>query len=81
LSVPLKEVYERKEFPPSVFSKDHKRFYTIQRLFYEIELSIPRPVYKVIFCEEHFNDSSDFNLPLYEHAHGPYEIEIILEKL
>lgn len=79
LSVPLKDIYERKDVPPSRFNSDHKRFYTSSRLFYEIETSIPRTIYKILFCEEHFIPS-DFYLPENYHARNAYEIECVLEK-
>lgn len=82
LSVPLKDVYERKDFPPSRFNGDHKRFYTVQRLFYEIETSVPRNLYKIVFLEEHFLDKNDFYHKANLHARKTgYEIECVLEKL
>ncbi len=80
LAVPLKDVYERKDVPPSRFNGDHKRFYTVQRLLYEIETSVQRNLYKVVFLEEHFS-TSDLQRPETLHACGAYEIECVLEKL
>lgn len=80
LAVPLKDVYERKDVPPSRFNGDHKRFYTVQRLLYEIETSVPRNLYKVVFLEEHFS-TADLQRPETQHACGAYEIECVLEKI
>jgi SAM-dependent methyltransferase len=79
LFVPLMDSYERRRTPPSLFNEDHKRFYTSARLLFEIECALPRATYRIIHVRERFQ-VADFTLPLHEHAHGPYEIECVLEK-
>lgn len=80
ISVPLKDTYERKQIPPSRFNPDHKRFYTAATLLYEIENSINRNQYRILYLEEHLN-ILDFQLKSEKHAAGPYEIECVLEKI
>jgi SAM-dependent methyltransferase len=78
--VPLMDVYERRATPPSAWNDDHKRFYTASRLLFEIESTVPRPLYRVIHVRERFR-FSDLSMPVDIHADGPYEIECVLEKL
>lgn len=79
LMVPLMEAYENKSVPPSMFNEDHKRFYTSSRLLNEIETSLPRSIYRVIHLREVFNT---LDLTRNDgHAEGPYEIELVLEKV
>lgn len=80
LFVPLKDAYERQSVPPSRFNSEHIRYYTAGRLLYEIESSLPRDIYRVVHLRERFR-TSDFTLPLEQHAQGPYEIECVVEKI
>ena len=80
LFVPLMDTYERQYTPPSSFNGDHRRFYTANRLLYEIESSIPRSTYRIAHLRERFRPA-DLCLPLEQHAEGPYEIECVIEKI
>ena len=80
LIVPLMEAYERRRALPSFFNSDHKRFYTSSRLLFEAESTLPRSMYRVAHLRERVR-TADFFLPEDQHAHGPYEIECVLEKL
>jgi len=78
--VPHKYLYERKSTPPSLFNPDHKRFYTAASLLREFEESLPANGFRIRHLAE--NDFGfDYSTPIGEHAHGCYEIELVVEKI
>lgn len=80
LYVPHKYLYEKKEFLPSRFNKDHKRFYTPATLLEAIEDILDPNTYRLIYCRD--NDSGyDYTIPPEQHASGCYEIECVIKKI
>ena len=78
--VPHRDLYEKKDTPPSRFNEDHKRFYTPQKLLLEFEISLPKNSYRVRHLQE--NDKGhDYTHPAEEHSKGEYEIEVVIQKL
>lgn len=80
VTVPHKHLYERKEYPPSIWNGDHKRFYTPCSLLYEIEQSLPVNGYRIAHMRDN-DDNFDYDRETSEHASGAYEIELVVKKL
>lgn len=79
-AVPHRDLYEKKDVPPSRFNEDHKRFYTAQKLLLEFEISLPKNSYRVRHLQE--NDKGhDYLQPAEEHSKGQYDIEVVIQKL
>lgn len=78
--VPHKDLYEKKERPPSQWNADHKRFYSTSKLISEIEESLNFDQYRIRYLREN-DDKYDYTIPSNIHSEGGYEIEIVLEKL
>lgn len=80
VSVPHRDLYERKLALPSRWNRDHKRFYTSASLLHEFESALPINGFRVRYLYE--NDTGhDYNQPDVEHAKGAYEIEMVIEVL
>lgn len=79
ITVPHQELYEKKQFPPSQFNKDHKRFYTPWKLLHEIENALQGKPWRLIYCRDNDWDY-DYTLPEKEHPRGCYEIECVIKK-
>lgn len=78
--VPHQWLYEKKQYKPSRFNEDHKRFYTAGSLVYSVEMALEINTFRIRHLRE--NDKGhDYNQPDEEHSKGEYEIEIVLEKL
>lgn len=78
--VPHRDLYEKKEFPPSRFNGDHKRFYTPASLLKEFEDSLPINSFRV----RHMRDNDighDYSDPQEVHGKWLYEIELVIQKL
>jgi SAM-dependent methyltransferase len=78
--VPHRDLYEKKLTLPSLFSHEHKRFYTPSSLLREIEESLPINSYRV----RHLKDNDGgycYGDPPEVHGKGQYEIELVLQKL
>ena len=78
--VPHKYLYERKSTPPSLFNADHKRFYTAAALLREFEESLPVNGFRVRHLADN-DEGFDYRTPIGEHAHGCYEIELVVQKI
>lgn len=78
--VPHRVLYEKKEFLPSLWNEDHRRFYTPATLLKEIEESLDDNKYRVRHLRDN-DEGHDYNQPTNEHSKGQYEIELVIEKL
>jgi len=80
ITVPHAALYEKKDFPPSRFNGDHKRFYTPASLLREIEESLHINSYRIRHLMD--NDKGhNYEDPPEVHGRGLYEIEVVVEKL
>ncbi len=80
ISVPHKDLYEKKNSPPSRFNEDHKRFYSSASLLKEIQDSLGINSVRIRHLVE--NDARHkYNSLDHEHSTGAYEIEVVLEKV
>jgi SAM-dependent methyltransferase len=78
--VPSVYLYEKKQFLPSKWNADHKRFYTLSRLASEIEQALEPNSYIVEYikdCAEGFDWTRGPEL----HSGGEYQIECVLKKI
>lgn len=78
--VPHQHLFERRQELPSIWNRDHKRFYTPASLLREIEEVFPANAYRV----RHLIDNDrgfDYTVKPLEAAVGCYEIELVIEKL
>lgn len=78
--VPHRDLYEKKLTLPSIWNKDHKRFYTPASLLKEFEYSLPVNSFRVRHLRDN-DEGHDYNTPVSEHSHGAYEIELVIEKI
>jgi SAM-dependent methyltransferase len=80
ITVPHKYLYEKKACLPSLYNRDHKRFYTPSSLLSEIESALEPNSYRVELLKD--NDK-EFNylIPPEKHSSGCYEILCILKKI
>jgi SAM-dependent methyltransferase len=81
LVVPHAYLYERTlRIPPSRWNGDHKRPYTPAILLMDIEDALLPNTYRVRHCCD--NDAGyDYSRGPDEHAHGCYEIELVIQKI
>jgi SAM-dependent methyltransferase len=78
--VPHQYLYEKKRNLPSKWNEDHKRFYTPKSLLMEIEYSLKPNSYRVRHLQD--NDTGySYHLGPEKHGNGPYEIEVVLQKI
>jgi len=80
IMVPHWHLYERKAKLPSIWNRDHKRFYTPSVLLKEVEMALPVNRYRVRHLIEN-DDKYQYGIPAKKHAQGAYEIELVVEKL
>ena len=78
--VPHAHLYERRRRPPSRWNGDHRRFYTAASLLAEFEAALPPNSYRVRYLEEH-DEGYAYEVDPAEHAHGCYEIVLVVEKI
>lgn len=79
--VPHAYLYERKmTVPPSLWNGDHRRPYTPASLLREFETALTPNTYRVRhLCDQ--DTGYDYARKWDEHAHGCYEIEIVVQKI
>ena len=78
--VPSQALYEKKRFLPSRWNADHKRMYSPAGLLQSFEAALEVNTYRVRHLRE--NDAGyNYDIPPSEHAHSPYEIELVVEKI
>jgi ADP-heptose:LPS heptosyltransferase/SAM-dependent methyltransferase len=78
--VPHQYLYERSISPPSIWNRDHRRFYTTATLLIEIEDALEPNTYRV----RHLADNDlgyDYSMPPDHHPGGCYEIELVIQKI
>lgn len=78
--VPHRDLYEKKLELPSYWNLDHKRFYTPASLLKEFEDSLPINSFRVRHMRDNDN-INDYDLLVIYHSSGPYEIELVIEKM
>jgi len=78
--VPHQHLFEKRTGLPSLWNRDHKRFYTPASLLDEIESALPPNSVRVRhLCD---NDAGyDYRIPPPDPAYGCYEIELVLQKI
>lgn len=80
ITVPHRDLYERKHSLPSIWNQDHKRFYTPGSLLQEIEYSLNPNSYRIRHLQD--NDANHiYGVQTDIHASGEYEIEVVIQKL
>lgn len=80
ITVPHRDLYERKMNLPSKWNQDHKRFYIASSLLSEIEQSLDINSYRIRHFEE-TDKGYDYAIPLNLHPSGALELLIVLEKI
>ena len=78
--VPSQALYEKKLALPSRWNADHKRMYTPASLMASFETALAVNSYRLRHLRENEGDY-DYAIPPESHAHGPYEIELVIEKI
>ena len=78
--VPHQYLYEKRWNLPSKFNRDHKVFYTPQKLLSHVEWSLAPNSYRVRFLRDN-DDGFDYSLTPEKHSRGGYEIELVIEKI
>jgi SAM-dependent methyltransferase len=78
--VPHQFLYEKRRSLPSRWNADHKRFYTPAALLAGFETALAPNTYRVRHLAD--NDAGySYAVSPQQHAHGGYEIELVIEKL
>jgi adenylyl-sulfate kinase len=80
ITVPHQYAYEKKKELPSKWNGDHKRFYTVASLVKEIEESLEPNSYRIISARDNINELIHM-YPPDKHSDGPYEVELVLQKI
>lgn len=80
VTVPHRDLYEKKDVLPSIWNPDHKRFYTPQSLLLEFEITLKKNSYRVRHLQEN-DEGHDYNQSPDEHSKWLYEIECCIQKL
>ena len=78
--VPHQFLYEKKHTLPSLWNRDHKRFYTPASLLREFETSLEPNSYRV----RHLRDNDEgytYDVGPEAHPGGGYEIELVVQKI
>lgn len=80
IAVPHQHLFEKRADLPSLWNRDHKRFYTPASLLAEVESALPPNSVRVRhLCD---NDAGyDYRIPPPDPATGCYEIELVLQKI
>lgn len=80
ISVPHRDLYEKRKHLPSRWNADHKRFYTPSSLLAEIEESIEPNSYRIrSLCDN--DENFNYSIDPYSHSAGCYEIELVIQKI
>lgn len=78
--VPHQHLYEKKLSPPSKWNGDHRIFFTPGTLLHMIEYALEVNSYRVRHMQDNDNGYS-YDIGPEKHANGPYEIEIVIQKI
>lgn len=80
ITVPHQYLYEKKQYLPSRFNEDHKRFYTLGSLLIEIENSLVANSYRIKYaCDE--DEGFDYGIRPDKHSSGEYQLTVVLQKI
>lgn len=80
IEVPHQYLYEKRRSLPSIYNRDHKRFYTPSSLLDEIEVSLEPNSYRVRHLRDN-DDLFDYSIPPNVHSRGSYGIELVIQKI
>ena len=81
IAVPHQFLYERKATLPSIWNRDHKRFYTPALLMREIEFCLRPNTYRLRYLQDCDTDYN-YDMSLQDgHPVGEYQLECVLEKI
>jgi ADP-heptose:LPS heptosyltransferase/SAM-dependent methyltransferase len=79
VSVPSRDLYERKLEVPSRWSPGHQRFYTVSSLFLEVQAACGINSFRVRYARE-FDRGHSYDSPHEKHARGSYATVVVFEK-
>ncbi len=79
ITVPHRDLYEKKLHPPSRFNDSHRRFYTLDRLLLEIQAACGINAFRLRFAKEYDSDH-DYCVPYTRHSQGAYSLLAVFEK-
>lgn len=80
VTVPHKDLYEKKLQIPSQWNADHKRFYEACDLLIELYDSLETNSYRIVHLRDN-DDNFDYTIPANQHSGGCYEIELVIKKI
>lgn len=80
ITVPHRDLYEKKQTLPSRWNGDHKRFYRAAQLLSEIEMALVPNTYRLRQCKD-CDDGFNYELGPDTHSIGRYEIECVVQKI
>lgn len=69
ITVPHQFLSEKKTILPSRYNRDHKRFYTPEKLIMEIEQAFKPNSYRIEVCYDHA-ENFDYSIPPNKHSQG-----------
>lgn len=78
--VPHQFLYEKRTSLPSLWNRDHKRFYTPGILLSQIEESLAPNAYRIMHLRDN-DDGFEYDIPPDRHSRGCYEIECVIRKI
>jgi SAM-dependent methyltransferase len=80
ITVPHRDLYEKKMNKPSRYNGDHRRFYTPASFLREIEESFEPNSYRIRLLQD--DDSGyDYNIPPEKHCAGTCEVLVVIQKI
>ena len=80
ITVPHRDLYEKKAFLGSRWNGAHKRFYTPASLLAEVEAAFEVNSYRIRYMQD-CDEGYDYSIPPTIHPHGEYQIEIVIQKI
>lgn len=80
ITVPHRDLYEKKLFRPSTWNAGHKRYYTPATLLLEIEGALKINSYRLRYLQD-CDEGYDYSIGPDKHAAGEYQIECVIEKI
>ena len=80
ITVPHRDLYEKKLSKPSWYNGDHRRYYTPASLLREIEESLEPNSYRMKLLEDG-DVGYDYSIPPQKHCTGQCEIVLVLQKI
>jgi SAM-dependent methyltransferase len=80
VTVPHRDLYEKKLSRPSRWNAGHRRFYTPSVLLTEIESAFVPNSYRIRYLQD-CDEGYDYTIGPDKHAAGEYQIECVVQKL